>query len=46
MSAQDLLQGAFDTHMHVAPDVVERKVDDLTLARRFEELGMAGFVLK
>jgi hypothetical protein len=46
MSAPHLLQGAFDTHMHIAPDVVERKVDDLTLARRFEELGMAGFVLK
>jgi Family of unknown function (DUF6282) len=46
MSARDLLQGAFDTHVHIAPDVVERKVDDLTLARRFEELGMAGVVLK
>jgi hypothetical protein len=32
--------------MHVAPDVVERKIDDLSLARRFAELGMAGFVLK
>ena len=32
--------------MHVAPDVVERITDDLTLARRFKELGMAGFVLK
>jgi Family of unknown function (DUF6282) len=46
MSAPHLLQGAFDTHLHIAPDVVERKIDDLTLARRFEELGMAGFVLK
>jgi hypothetical protein len=32
--------------MHVAPDVVERKIDDLSLARRFEQLGMDGFVLK
>ncbi len=32
--------------MHIAPDVVERKIDDLSLARRFNELGMAGFVLK
>jgi hypothetical protein len=46
MSAARLLQGAFDTHMHIAPDVVERKVDDITLARRFRELGMGGFVLK
>ncbi len=44
--ARELLQGAFDTHIHVAPDVVERKIDDVSLARRFQELGMAGFVLK
>jgi Family of unknown function (DUF6282) len=44
--ARELLRGAFDTHMHVAPDVVERKIDDISLARRFAELGMDGFVLK
>jgi hypothetical protein len=44
--ARELLQGAFDTHIHVAPDVVARKIDDISLARRLEELGMAGFVLK
>jgi Family of unknown function (DUF6282) len=44
--ARELLHGAYDTHMHVAPDVVERKIDDVTLAERFKELGMAGFVLK
>jgi Family of unknown function (DUF6282) len=44
--ARELLFGAFDTHIHVAPDVVERRIDDITLARRFEELGMDGFVLK
>jgi hypothetical protein len=44
--ARELVRGAFDTHVHIAPDVVERKVDDLTLARRFRELGMDGFVLK
>jgi hypothetical protein len=32
--------------VHVAPDVVERRIDDVSLARRFRELGMAGFVLK
>ncbi len=42
----DLLKGAYDTHLHIAPDVVERKIDDISLARRFQELGMAGFVLK
>lgn len=44
--ARKLLQGAFDTHVHISPDVVERRVDDLTLARRFAELGLAGFTLK
>jgi hypothetical protein len=44
--ARELLRGAFDTHMHISPDVVPRKVDDLTLAQRFLKLGMDGFVLK
>jgi len=44
--ARDLLRGAYDTHMHISPDVVERKIDDITLAKRFQELGMDGFVLK
>jgi hypothetical protein len=44
--ARRLLQGAFDTHIHIAPDVVPRIVDDLTLARHFARLGMAGFQLK
>ena len=43
---RELLRGAYDTHMHISPDVVERKIDDITLARRFAELGMDGFVLK
>ena len=46
MRARELLRGAFDTHIHVGPDVVERKIDDVSLARRFQELGMAGFILK
>jgi hypothetical protein len=33
-------------HIHIAPDVVPRRIDDVTLARRFQELGLAGFVLK
>jgi hypothetical protein len=41
-----LLRGAYDTHVHVGPDVVERRIDDVALARRFAELGLEGFVLK
>ncbi|HEX5191245.1 MAG TPA: DUF6282 family protein [Solirubrobacteraceae bacterium] len=44
--ARELLRGAYDTHIHVAPDVVGRIVDDVTLARRFARLGLDGFVLK
>ncbi|MDQ3811702.1 MAG: DUF6282 family protein [Chloroflexota bacterium] len=41
-----LLAGAFDTHVHSAPDVLPRKFDDLELAQRFKARQMAGFVLK
>jgi hypothetical protein len=44
--ARELLKGAYDTHMHISPDVVERKIDDIALARKFAELGLDGFVLK
>ncbi|HTX45096.1 MAG TPA: DUF6282 family protein [Solirubrobacteraceae bacterium] len=44
--ARALLRGAYDTHVHVAPDVVERKIDDVSLARRLQELGMDGVILK
>jgi Family of unknown function (DUF6282) len=45
-AARDLVRGAFDLHVHISPDVVERRIDDVGLARRFAELGLAGFVLK
>ncbi len=44
--ARDLVRGAYDLHVHVSPDLMRRRVDDLCLARSFGELGMAGFVLK
>ncbi|AVT30340.1 MULTISPECIES: DUF6282 family protein [unclassified Plantactinospora] len=44
--ARALVAGAYDTHVHVAPDVMERRIDDLDLADRFAEVGLAGFVLK
>jgi hypothetical protein len=44
--ARVLVQGAYDLHVHVAPDVPRRRIDDVTLARRFAELGLAGFGLK
>jgi hypothetical protein len=44
--ARLLVQGAFDLHIHVAPDVPPRRIDDVTLAHRFAEVGLAGFGLK
>lgn len=44
--ARGLVAGAYDIHIHVAPDVMRRRIDDLTLAGRFAEVGLAGFVLK
>jgi hypothetical protein len=44
--ARELVRDGFDLHVHISPDVVERRIDDVSLARRFEEVGLAGFVLK
>jgi Family of unknown function (DUF6282) len=44
--ARALVEGAYDLHVHVAPDVPQRRIDDRTLAQRFAELGLAGFALK
>src|SRR5207342_2803109 len=44
--ARELVGGAYDLHVHVEPDLARRRIDDLGLARRFAELGLAGFVLK
>jgi Family of unknown function (DUF6282) len=45
-AARDLVRSGFDLHVHISPDVVERRIDDIGLAHRFAELGLAGFVLK
>ena len=44
--ARTLLRGAVDTHVHISPDVVARRIDDLALAHRSLELGLAGFLMK
>jgi len=44
--ARELVHGAVDYHVHVAPDFVDRRIDDLELARRCCETGLAGFGLK
>src|SRR5260370_35921706 len=44
--ARQLVRGAYDLHVHVAPDVMRRRITDLQLARRCWDVGLAGFVLK
>jgi hypothetical protein len=44
--ARQLVTGAYDLHVHVAPDVMRRRITDLALARRCREVGLAGFALK
>lgn len=41
-----LVRGAYDLHVHSAPDVLPRRADDLEVARRFAERGLAGFAIK
>jgi hypothetical protein len=43
--ARRLVAGAYDLHVHVAPDVMPRRVTDLQLARRCWDVGLAGFAL-
>ncbi len=45
-AAWEALQGAYDLQIHVAPDVIERRIDDVDLAGDFLERGLKGFVLK
>jgi hypothetical protein len=44
--ARALVRGAYDLHVHVGPDVPARRIDDVSLARRCAEVGLAGFALK
>ncbi len=45
-AAWECLRGAYDLQVHVAPDVIERRIDDIDLAKEFLAHGMSGFVLK
>ena len=45
-AARRLVRGSYDLHVHVAPDVMRRRISDVELARAFLRVGLAGFVLK
>ena len=46
MSADKILEGAYDLHIHTSPDVVNRKLDDIEMAQRAKAAGMKGFGIK
>ena len=44
--AWDAIRGGLDLHVHVAPDVIARRIDDVGLAHEFLAHGLSGFALK
>ena len=45
-AAWKVLEGAYDLQVHVGPDVIARRIDDIDCAKEFVAHGMKGFVLK
>src|SRR3982074_1175595 len=45
-AAWNALEGAYDLQVHVGPDVIARRIDDIDCAKEFLAHGMQGFVLK
>lgn len=44
--AWKVIEGGYDLHVHVAPDVIARRIDDIDLAKEFLAHGLRGFILK
>lgn len=42
----DLIKGGYDLHVHSAPDVLPRLMDDIDMAERIRNSGMAGYAIK
>ena len=45
-AAWKALEDAYDLQVHVAPDVIARRIDDIDCAKEFLSRGMKGFVIK
>lgn len=43
---KDLIKGAYDLHVHSAPDVLPRRMDDIEMAQRIIDADMAGYAIK
>lgn len=46
MDERELIRGAYDLHVHSAPDVLPRRMDDIEMAQRIIDSGMAGYAIK
>jgi hypothetical protein len=44
--AWEAIRGGYDLQVHVAPDLIGRRIDDIDLAKEFLARGLHGFVLK
>lgn len=42
----NLLENAYDLHVHTAPDITGRRLDDFDMAERARSAGMKGFAIK
>ncbi|HEY6444042.1 MAG TPA: DUF6282 family protein, partial [Candidatus Acidoferrales bacterium] len=45
-AAWQAIEGGYDLQVHVSPDVIPRRTDDLDLAKDFLAHKLKGFVLK
>jgi uncharacterized protein DUF6282 len=45
-AAWEAIEGGYDLQVHVYPDVIERRIDDLDLAQEFLKHKLKGFALK
>lgn len=43
---EELIEGAYDLHVHTGPDCMPRKLDDLEMAQRVQDIGMKGYAIK
>ena len=46
MDCKEMIKGAYDLHVHSAPDVLPRLMNDIDMAERIKGSGMAGYAIK
>jgi hypothetical protein len=46
MSVEKILEGAYDLHVHSAPDIIKRKLDDVDMVERLRASKIKGYAIK